>query len=215
MINFGTFLIVSFIFAINPWHQAMASNYLGQFCLVMTTDAVVDGQPVEINEGVLRIGMDNMRDNHITVSGTLTTPNDARPVGGNAELINNIWQMSLLSTWTLGNDIYHMNLVPETLVGNFSRMRQIFNSELNVITPSYVTGNITGFSCPVVTPGSVCDQLYISPGQLPPPGSCKIWNPELPEGHQGPPDSCDALIGHVPLGSCLIDHYGVVRGIGD
>lgn len=217
MINRRALLICSFIFfilAANPWSQAVASSYLGQFCLVMTVDAVVDGQPAEIKEGVLRIGMDNMRDNHITVSGTLEIPNDARPVGGNAELINNIWRMSLLSTWALGNDIYHMNLIPETLEGSFSRMRQIFDPELNVITPSYATGNIIGFSCPVIIPGSICDHLNISPGHLPPPGLCKIWNPELPEGHQGPPGACDAFIGHIPLGACLIDHYGVVRGIG-
>lgn len=207
-------IVVLFALIFNPLQQVKASSYLGQFCLVMTTDAVLDGQPVEIKEGVLRMGMDNMRDYHITVSGTLETSSDALPVGGNAELINHIWRMNLISTWPLGNSIYHVNLVPETLDGSFSRISQVFNPQLQVFESSYLTGNITGFACPVVQPGSACDFVGIPAGHLPPPGECRIWHPGIPDGQQGPPGACGAFIGHVPPGACLIDYFGVVREIG-
>jgi len=200
--------------AAGPWPQAVASNYLGQFCLVLTTDGVVDGQPVEIQEGVFRVGLDHMGDQHISVSGTLETAGDARSVGGNAELIDDAWSMSLLSTWDLGNDIYHMTLGPETLEGDFTRMRREFDPLFVDFISSYETGNVVGFFCPVVAPGSVCDDLQIPPGHLPPPGSCRIWNPALPAGHQGPPSACAALQGHVPAGTCLVDQYGIVVEIG-
>ncbi len=218
MIARGKFLagnfILLFALAINPWHQAIASNYLGQVCLVMTIDAELDGQPIEIKEGVLRMGMDNMRDNHITVSGTLETVNDYFPVGGNAELIDDAWRMNLLSTWSLGNNIYHVKLVPETLEGEFSRISKVYNPELQLFESSYLTGNIIGFSCPVVNTGSTCDSLEIPPGHLPPPGSCRIWSPALPAGQQSPPGACGSYINNVPQGTCLIDHFGIVREIG-
>jgi hypothetical protein len=194
----------------SPAPQAEASNYLGQFCLVLTIDAELDGKPVEIKEGVLRLGLDHMGNDHITASGTLETADDDRPVGGNAELIDDIWKMSLLSTWKRGNDIYHMNLDPETLEGDFSRMRQEFDPVSLELTSTYVTGNVEGFSCADVKPGTVCDELRIPPGHLPPPGACRVWNPSLPPGQQRPPGSCSAFTGNVPAGACLIDQYGIV-----
>ncbi|WP_245738799.1 hypothetical protein [Nitrosomonas marina] len=218
MLNYRTFFAGSFVLLtglfLKPFNQAVASSYLGQVCLVMTVNAVLDGQPVEIKEGVLRMGVDNMRDNHITVLGTLETSADALPVGGNAELINNIWRMNLLSTWHLGNDTYHVNLIPETLEGDFSRISQVYNPELQTFEPSYLTGNIVGFACPVVHSGSACDFPENPPGHLPPPGECRIWNPELPPGQQSPPSACGAFFNNVPPGLCLVDHYGVVREIG-
>jgi hypothetical protein len=56
----------------------------------LTIDAELDGQPAEIQEGVLRVGLDHMGEAHMSVSGTLETFSDARPVGGNAELIDNV-----------------------------------------------------------------------------------------------------------------------------
>lgn len=200
--------------AAGPLHQTMASTYLGQICLVLTIDAELDGQPVKIQEGVLRIGLDHMGDDHITASGTLETSGDARPVGGNAELIDGIWRMSLLSTWEQGNDIYHMHLIPETLEGDFSRMGREFHPAQLEFESSYVTGDVIGFKCAVVKHGSACDDLQIPSGHLPPPGSCRVWNPVLPAGQQRPPGACSAFTGEVPTGACLIDQYGIVIEVG-
>jgi hypothetical protein len=41
-------------------------------------------------------------------------------------------------------------------------------------------------------------------GQMPPPGSCRIWYPDRSAGHQPPSASCDELRGHVPDDAWLL-----------
>ncbi|HSO18718.1 MAG TPA: putative metal-binding motif-containing protein, partial [Desulfosarcina sp.] len=55
-------------------------------------------------------------------------------------------------------------------------------------------------------PTGGCDNLNIPAGALPPPGECKVWNPALEPGQQGPPVDCDCAL--VQPGTCLIDHNG-------
>jgi hypothetical protein len=36
------------------------------------------------------------------------------------------------------------------------------------------------------------DSAYgIPKGHLPPPGECRVWDPDRPAGHQPPPERCD------------------------
>ena len=44
----------------------------------------------------------------------------------------------------------------------------------------------------------------IPPGQMPPPGKCRIWFPEEPPGKQPPPGDCRELRHQVPQGAWLI-----------
>jgi hypothetical protein len=46
----------------------------------------------------------------------------------------------------------------------------------------------------------------IPPGHDPPPGTCRIWRPELPPGRQAPPGDCDELEQRLPPGAYLV--YG-------
>lgn len=46
----------------------------------------------------------------------------------------------------------------------------------------------------------------IPPGHFPPPGACRVWDPDRPPGQQGPPGSCDELERRVPAGHYLV--YG-------
>ena len=46
----------------------------------------------------------------------------------------------------------------------------------------------------------------IPPGHFPPPGQCRVWDPDRPPGRQSPPGSCDVLERRVPAGHYLV--YG-------
>lgn len=50
--------------------------------------------------------------------------------------------------------------------------------------------------------------LKIPKGHLPPPGTCKIWIPGVPPGHQGGPQSCASALRNAPLGAWVITHDG-------
>ena len=44
----------------------------------------------------------------------------------------------------------------------------------------------------------------IPPGQMPPPGECRVWFPERPPGQQPPPGDCSELQRRVPPGAVLV-----------
>ncbi|WP_341502467.1 hypothetical protein [Gallaecimonas sp. GXIMD4217] len=46
--------------------------------------------------------------------------------------------------------------------------------------------------------------LKIPPGQLPPPGLCRIWFPGRPPGQQPPPGDCHRLRLELPPGAILL-----------
>lgn len=49
------------------------------------------------------------------------------------------------------------------------------------------------------------DEVYdIPPGQMPPPGSCRVWHPGRPPGQQPPPGDCDGLREAVPPNAWLL-----------
>jgi hypothetical protein len=44
----------------------------------------------------------------------------------------------------------------------------------------------------------------IPPGQMPPPGECRVWFPGRPPGQQPPPGNCSDLQRQVPPGAVLV-----------
>ena len=56
----------------------------------------------------------------------------------------------------------------------------------------------------VATPGGAYVPVDIPRGQLPPPGSCRVWIPGVPPGRQDPPGDCDDLLDRVPAGAVLV-----------
>jgi len=55
---------------------------------------------------------------------------------------------------------------------------------------------------------STAATLGIPPGHLPPPGSCRIWEPGRPPGHQEAPGDCDTLARRVDRGEWLVYRPG-------
>ena len=49
------------------------------------------------------------------------------------------------------------------------------------------------------------EEVYDIPrGQMPPPGSCRVWHPGEPPGQQPPPGDCDELREAVPRDAWLL-----------
>ena len=66
-----------------------------------------------------------------------------------------------------------------------------------------VVGTVNGFAHGYL-------HLDIPLGQLPPPGSCKLWDPAKEPGQQPPPESCEVLIETAPSDRVVIDHDGQI-----
>lgn len=47
-------------------------------------------------------------------------------------------------------------------------------------------------------------QVEIPPGQMPPPGTCRLWFPGRPPGQQPPPGDCGTLQRLLPAGAILL-----------
>jgi hypothetical protein len=57
-------------------------------------------------------------------------------------------------------------------------------------------------------------RLYVPPGHLPPPGSCRLWSAGTSPGHQPPPQPCGLLLasGPVPGAAILVGAPSCGRG---
>ena len=55
--------------------------------------------------------------------------------------------------------------------------------------------------------------LHIPLGHLPPPGSCRIWEPGLPPGQQKPPMNCEMAFRNTPPGYWVIERQGADEAI--
>ncbi len=46
--------------------------------------------------------------------------------------------------------------------------------------------------------------LGVPPGQLPPPGQCRVWIRGRPPGQQARPRSCDGIVATAPAGAMIL-----------
>ncbi len=59
--------------------------------------------------------------------------------------------------------------------------------------------------------GNTATALGIPPGQLPPPGECRVWIPGRSPGRQAAPRSCDGIMAVAPGGSWVLYRPGRSR----
>lgn len=89
-------------------------------------------------------------------------------------------------------------------------MRSVRNSAvaLAVLTATACTSISSSRSeqpAPAVRRGpSTAATLGIPPGQLPPPGQCRVWYPGEPPGHQPRARSCARIEREAPAGSWIV-----------
>ncbi len=55
--------------------------------------------------------------------------------------------------------------------------------------------------------------LGVPPGQLPPPGQCRVWIRGRPPGRQARPQSCDGIVATAPAGAMILYRPGRDRRI--
>lgn len=93
-----------------------------------------------------------------------------------------------------------------------SNTRGRFRASFLLLASVALTGCAASSGTVVIDPGPVviypqadrAAPLNIPEGHLPPPGSCRIWFPDLPAGQQPPPGDCEELRYRVPPGAYLI-----------
>lgn len=67
---------------------------------------------------------------------------------------------------------------------------------------------------PSVTAGSsTAVALGVPPGQLPPPGRCRVWVPGRPPGRQARARACDGILATAPPGAWILYRPGRDRRV--
>lgn len=86
-----------------------------------------------------------------------------------------------------------------------SGIQERMNRSLFILAMAGMMGGCSvmyGGQAPAYAPA---DEVFdIPPGQMPPPGSCRVWHPGEPPGQQPPPGDCDELRAAVPPGAWLL-----------